>query len=257
MKNYATDTIIKIKPDYQPETTFALNWFQLSNGDWTATDRGPDSDKYDVSIRIYGTEAIINNFINEVESNRHALSGANVLNLYDFNSQEHIFGADIDYSGVIDVTVFMEPRAQKTWKGFEQKLSLSIINPTFIGGNGFLPPLRFLDTQYEADAERTINKYDSYNRSFSYEEHNADIGLFSGIFTFEDHEMIGLRRYLAKQRTNTISIPNIIGVNNPFGRRTTSYPLSVKIIEFQDLGMYNLKDGLSRWKAKLSMAEVV
>ena len=249
-------TTYKIKPDFRPATKLALNWIQLSNSNWVSTDRGVSQDTYDTEIRLYGRESDVNDLINDIEANR--VSGSNVLTLTDFNSQEHIFGADLDYTVPITATAFMNMRAQKTWKGFEITLKLSCLSPSFTGGSGSLPILRFLDVGYDADAEYTIQKFDSYDRSFTYNDPESDIGLFAGTFTFDDSEMIQLRRYLATNRGATFSITNIFGVTYPFGRRSGSYPFDAKIIDFEDMGMIsNFNVGKPRWHAKLTLAEVI
>ena len=248
----------KIKPEYTPETTLAVNWFQLSDGNWVSTDRGAQADQYDVSIRIYSTESVIDAFINQIEANRAAnLIGTNIITLSNFNDQEHIFGADLDYTGSISVTAVMESRAQSTWKGFEVSLRLSCLSPSFLGGSGSLPLLKYLDTGYGGESEYTIKKFDSYDRIFSYQDHVSDTGTFAGTFTFNTQDMIAIRRYLATQRGNTITVPGISGVLNPFGRRSSTYPLHVKITEFIDQGMVGMNMGKPTHKCRITMREVI
>lgn len=250
------DETVKIKPDFVPETKLALKWVQLSDGNWVCTDRGSAEDTYDTEIRIYGREDAVNNIINIVENARSTYD--NVLSLSGFNSQEHIFGADLNYANEIQATAFMQGRIQKTWKGFEVALKLSCLSPSFIGGNGSLPNLRHLEVGYEAESEYTIEKFDSYRRNFSYVDRSADAGKFTGSFYFTDQEMIQLRRYVAKQRGNTISIPNIFGVNYPFGRRSTVYPYYAKILEIVESGMVtDLLGDRPRWKTSITFAEVI
>jgi hypothetical protein len=246
-----TTFIAKIKDDFVPKTTYALQWLQMSNGMWYCVDRGADADVYDTEIRLYGTESVINNFINQVEANRTA--GSNVLELSNLNSQEHIFGADVNHSGTLNCTALLQRRIQGTWKGFGITLKLSLLSPSFISGAGSLPLFRFLDVGYDADSNYTINKFGSYNSVFSYQDHEADDGSFTGIFTFTDDEMIALRRYIATNRANPITMPTFSGVNYPFGRRTLGS--QANIIAFEDLGMLNLWIGVSRWAAKLTIAE--
>lgn len=241
----------KIKPDFQVKTTYALNWFPLSNGNMAASDLGAASDQYDCNIRLYKDENTLMSFANQIESNR--VAGSNTIQLSGFNTEEHVFGADIDYSGTLNATMDMDQRTQGTLKGFGQTLRLSLLSPSFVGGSGFLPKFRFLDIGYKADSSYTINKYDSIGRNFYYQEHKVDSGKFTGTYTFTNEEMIGLRRYIATQRAAAISMPTIIGVTHPFGRRTNS--TYVKITEFEDQGMYGLDKGMPRWRAKITMAE--
>lgn len=249
----------KIKPDYQPDTSYSFMsyWNQLSNGNWTTVDRGASCDAYEVDIRLYGTETgtnntqSMNNFVAQLEANR--VAGSNIVQLSGFNSQEHVFGADCDYSGTINATAIIPNRNQNTLRGFGQALRLVALQPTFVGGVGFLPALRFVKVGYSGDASRTINKLFSYNRTAFYQEHASDIGVWSGTFTFDDIEMIALRRFIATQRVATISLTPISGVNFPFGRRSTTYPYNVKIVGFQDLGMSDTRN----WDVTLAFAEQV
>lgn len=245
---------IKIKNDFVPDTKLSLTWFQLSSGEFVATDRGSDADTYDCDIRLYKDETTINTFIDFIEANRTTATNPNVLTLSGFNSAEHIFGADVDHSGSITATAFMDRRRQGTWKGFEQTLRLSCVSPAFVGGtpNSF-PLLQKADVGYDADSDRTINKFDSYNRTFSYQEHSADSGLYSGVYSFTDEEMIKMRRLVATKRATAVAMPTIIGVAHPFGRRSNS--TSVKIIEFEDMGMISVVNGVPRWKAKITLCE--
>ncbi len=241
---------VKIKPDFLPRTTYAMKWTQMSNGMWFGVDRGLSADTYDAEIRLYGTEAVINDFINLIEFNRGVGS---VFQLSDFNSQEHIFGADVDYTNPLDCTAYMQRRTQGTWKGFGLTLGLSLLSPSFAGGTGSLPPFRFLDVGYDADSNYTINKFDSYNRTFSFQDHVADDGSFTGVFSFSDAEMIALRRFIANNRASAFPMPTFNGVAYPFGRRAPgSY---ANLIYFEDLGMLNLNVGISRWKAKITITE--
>jgi len=241
----------KIKPDYTPKTTFALQWEQMSNGKWYCIDRGATADIYDTDIRLYGIESVINNFINQIEANR--VSGSNIITISDLNTQEHIFGADITYSGSLNCIASVQRRTQGTWKGFGVALRLSLLSPSFIAGTGLLPIFQFLDIGYDGDSNYTINKFDSYARVFSYQDHAADDGSFTGVFTFSDYEMAGLRRYIATNRGNTIPMPTFAGVAYPFGRRTpSSY---ANITYFEDMGMLNMNVGVSRWAAKITIVE--
>ena len=244
----------KIKPDFIPQTTFALAWFQTSSGQWYATDRLAAADQYDAAIRLYGFETIVNNFINQIEANR--VANSNVVTLTNFNAQEHIFGADIDYSKPLHTTVFMDRRKQNTWKGYSETLKLSLLPSfSFVGGNGSLPPLRFLDIGYDGDADYTIEKQDSYNRTFYYHDPKSDSGSFTGVFTFTDQEMTALRRFIVTNRGAAFTAPTFIGVAYPFGRRTGLGTSTVKLTNFEDKGMVNMYSNATRWAAKLTFVE--
>lgn len=243
----------KIKPDFVPKLTLALQWFQTSSGEWQATDRTASADQYDAAIRLYGIESIINNFINQIEANR--VANSNVITLTGFNAQEHIFGAEIDYSKPLHATVFMDRRKQNTWKGYSETLKLSLLPSfSFVGGSGSLPRLRFMDVGYDGDSEYTIHKQDSYNRTYYHHDDHADSGSFTGAFIFTDQEMIALRRYIATNRATAFSAPTFIGVAYPFGRRSVSS--QVKLTSFEDRGMVSMFSDVTRWAAKLTFVEV-
>lgn len=245
---------VKIKPDFQPKTILALTWAQASDGNWYATDRGSSADQYECSCRLYGIESNMMIFVDWIQANRYA-DAPNVVTLYTFNSQEYIFGTDIDYSGSITATILPDRMAQNTWRGFEQPFTVKCISPTFRGGSGALSTLRYLDIGFDGDAERKINKFDTSNRTFFYQEHDSDYGEFTGVYTFTEQEMIQARRFIATKRGTAFTIPSIIGVSNIFGYRAAS--ATVKCTLFEDLGMYSVLEGVPRWKAKIKLVEVI
>jgi hypothetical protein len=240
----------KIGPDYVPATVYALQWLQGSNGSWFCVDRGATADIYGVEISLYKDEATINNFIAQVEANREA--GSNVIQLSGFNSQEHIFGADVDYSGAINATAVMDRRTQGSWKGFGVTLKLSALSPGFVG-TASLPFLRFLDVGYDADANYTVNKLQAYGTNFYFQDHAADDGSFSGVYTFTDSEMATLRRFVATNRGTAFATPAIIGVAKPWGRMAATS--TVKMTYFEDQGMIGMLNGVPRWKAKITLSQ--
>jgi hypothetical protein len=73
---------MKVLPDFQPEFNLALNWSQLSNGNWYAIDRTSISDVYATTVNLYGhendtlTAKGINEIIAAIEDNR--TQGSNV-----------------------------------------------------------------------------------------------------------------------------------------------------------------------------------
>jgi|GEM_PF-2773672 hypothetical protein len=246
----------KIQPNYVPATVYALQWIQGANGTWYCVDRGSAADVYDVEISLYKDETTINNFINQIQANRESYpaTGANILQLSEFNVQECIFGADIDYSGTINATAFMERRIQGSWKGFGISLRLSALSPGFVGVTGVLPTLRFLDVGYDADANYTINKLAAYDTTEYYQDHAADDGSFTGVYTFDPNEMIALRRFVATNRGAAFTTPSIIGVAAPWGRMEATS--TVNMTYFEDMGMSNFVNGLPRWRAKITLSQV-
>jgi len=244
--------MVRIKPNFKVDTRLALNWIQASNGQYKATDRGYTSDIYEAEFTIRAKEEEVNNFIDAVHDNREAET--NYFQLSGFESTEHIFGEDVDYSSPIDVTVLeVSGVKQPFWKTREIKVKTRALSPNFTGSPS-LPSLNCLGIGYETKTDRTITKYDSYYGDFSYLDRESDVGVFVGTFMFTIDEMRAIRRYIATQRDATISIPSIGGVEYPFGPyRPNTYPISVKIIDWEDLGMWGVHD----WRIKLTMAEVI
>lgn len=239
----------KLKPDFKPITELALEWKKTANGVYTAVDRGASADTYSAEVRLYGTEAVIDTFIEEIEANRDA--GNNTINLTQFNATEHIFGANVNHSIAIIATVLtISKKAQGSWKGFSIIVTLRATSVSFTGASASLP-LSNLDIGFEADSTITINKVDSYDSTFTYQEHDSDIGIFTGSFVLEDSDMAEFRNILRITRNDTIRITAIVGVSSLFGKRRGDYPHDVNIIEWEDLGMIDV----GRWRIKIVFAE--
>lgn len=230
----------------KPKTSIALQWIELTNGNWISVDRGASQDIYQSEISLYGTETEINNIIDQIEANR--VGGDNYFTLSSFNEvDDQIFGADIDYSSSLDVTVIdWKKRKQKQFKSFTLNITLQLVeNPYPYDGTPSLPTLRPL-IGYTGDSTYTINKIDSYDNTFEYIDHESDTGFFEGVFILTQAEMKAMRRYLLSTiRGSAMSISAIQGVTYPFGTKRGGYPISVKVIDFEDtlinINFWNLK----------------
>ena len=242
----------KIKPDFKPKTTLAIKWFQTSDGNWRGTDRGSSSDLYQAEIRLYNHKSEIDAFEEQIELNRS--SSSNVVTMSDFSATEHIFGEDVNHFSPISVTILEIDRVkQKTWKGYGLDLTVQCPSPTFTGSTS-LPTFKCLSVGYGAGSKRTISKLDSYEGDFEYIDHNFEAGIFEGTLIFSIDGMRSFRNYVRTNRTNDFIIPDIYGVESPFGViRGTSYPITAKLIEWEDLGMY----GVNKWRVKVKFAEVI
>ena len=247
-----TTFLCHIKPEFKPKTTLALKWVQASNGVWSTVDRGVTSDIYESEIRIYSKEETINTMINAIYANR--IYDTNYFTMSGFLSTEHIFGEDIDYSGNIQVTIVaIEGPVQKTWLGYEATLTVRALSPTFTYAST-LPTLQYLDYGYKGTIEDlTINKYDSYYGNFTYLDHTTDIGIWTGTLLFTSENMGKMRRYITTQRGSTVTINSINGVDYPFGPTRPTFPITCKILKWDDLGMVNPNN----WKMSVTLAEVV
>lgn len=238
--------------DFEPSTEYSLEWSKTSSGNWQASDRGSTYDVYDSKIKVSGHEYYINQVLSAIEANRQQ---TNVLTLTCFNNVDDlIFGADVDYSSGLSVTVTkLGERKQKSWHVFSLSITLRVLSPSFTGSST-LPALRYLSRNYVGDSTFTVVKKDYYDGSMVYFDENKDDGEFSGEFIFTLADMRSMRRYVATQRGATVSIPNIYGVLFPFSSRGTStYPVSCKILSFEDKGM----SGKGYCVAKIKMAQVV
>lgn len=248
----STDYNVNILPDFRPETRLAIKWHQASDGNYFAIDRTAAEDKYLSTIRVYGTKAVIDALIDEIQANR--ATDSHVIALSGFNATEQLFGMDIDYTGSINSTVLeIQPISQNTLRGFSVSMTLSALSPSFTGSPS-LPTFKRLDVGFKSDSSWTFIKHKSYENNFTYQDKLADAGEFEGTFLFDDDEMKALRRYIATQRGASISISDVSGVDELFAsRRGGTYPYSVKVIDWQDLGRYTV----NRWKMRIKFAEVI
>lgn len=247
----------KVKPDFKPLTSLALQWTQLSSGNYVSTDRLAAADIYEAQARIYGREATIDNFITEIEANRAA--GSNVITLSDFSGAisgwptRSIFGANVNHSGSISATVVKNDRkAQRTWKGFGLGLRLRALSPAFVSDTGSLP-LTNLEVGFDADSDVSVRKVDSYSGAFTYLDRDADIGFFAGTFILTDEDMRIFRNLLRTTRGGNFTITSIGGVASMFGPRRGGYPHDVKAVDWEDLGARDA----DRWRMRVNFAENV
>lgn len=247
---------IKILPSFRPRTKLGLKWVELADGNYGAVDRGSACDIYESDVTIYGVESVIQNFFTAVQLNR--ADGTHVFALSQFNDGEKIFGADIDYSGTIEATIIkMNRKSQKTWKGFSLSFTLRAKAVSFTG-TASLPTLKPL-IGYDGDSSFTVDKRDSYFGDLFFSDLDKDSGTFSAVYNFTNDDMMAIRRYIATQRAATISISALAGVTKPFGNRVASFPLSVKIINWDDLGMiaWGISSDVRCWALQMTLAEVV
>ena len=235
---------------FKPKTVPAIKWTQLANGNWRGIDRGYQQDKYYSEVYFYGNEAEINNIITQIEINRQ---GSSLLYIDEFNSiDDQLFGADIDYSGGLDVTIVKwEKRKQKSFKVFELKVTFLLVESTipFTGtpSNITLKPIE----GYIGTSDYTINKLQSYTNNVSYIDHNSDSGIFEGTFQIQHSDMNKFRRYLLSTiRAGTLTISDFAGVSYPFGPKRGSYPINTKVLKFIDQLL-----NVNYWQLKLTLAE--
>lgn len=237
----------------KPVTQVALDWKQTADDNWVAVDRGASNDIYQSEIVFYGTELEVTDIIDSFESNR--IGGTHYFTLSQFNGvDDQIFGADIDYSSSIDVTIVKwGKRKQKQFKSWTWTCTMQMIEDPYVySGSPSLPTLKPL-IGYRGDATWTILKTDTYDNTFTYIDYDKDTGIFEGIFVMDNTDMKAFRRYLLSTiRGNNITISSIAGVSDPFGTRQSTYPITAKVLDFSD-EMLNI----NFWKVKVKLAEVI
>lgn len=239
---------VQIKEDFRPITIFSLKWKQTADGNFFPVDRGSDNDVYEAQVNFYGTETEMNDIIEAIWDNRTADS--HIVDLSQFNSTEHIFGANVDYtqSPFYATVLNVSRKRQGTWKGFGLSARFRALSPTFAGTASL--PVSNLEIGFDGDTDRTINKIDTYTGGFVYIDHEKDTGLFKGTFIFSDADMIKARNYIRTQRGGSFSPSSIGGVTELFGPRRSAYP-DVRIIDWEDLGMQTI----NWWRLNLTFAE--
>jgi hypothetical protein len=248
--NIVTFTLLRFRS--KPKTTIALKWQQVANGNWVSVDRGASVDIYQSEITTYGTETEINNIINQFEANRQG--GTNYFTIDQFNGvDDQLFGADIDYSSTLNVTVVkFKKRRQKNFKVFKFDFTLQLTSTYSYSGTPSLPSLK-VQIGYTGSSNWDIDKQDSYSNSFTYIDHNADIGILQGTLLMTQTEMKAFKRYIMSTiRGGNMVISSIGGVTYPFGPKRGTYPITVKVLDIQE-ELINI----NRWSVKFKFAEVV
>lgn len=247
----STALTVKIKPDFKVDTRLALKWTQCASGKWVASDRGATSDVYRTVLQTYGYEKYINDIIQAIYNNRVATSGTpNVLTLSLFTDNEKIFGEDVDHSTTIQATVTnFGVRKQTSLRAFELELELQAIAPTFTGSAADTITFQNFTETYQADVEPSINKYDTYNGTFSYLDHRSDSGVFEGTAILTNAQAIVFRRTLATQRDAPITT-TLTGIDNVFGpTKTGTWPKNLVYLEVKDAGNFGLNRKKFQFKA--------
>ena len=255
----------KIKWNFKPETKHAIEWFQIEDGNYRGIDRTAEEDVYESDIIIYGTESVINTFIDNIELNR---VDDNIIYLYGLTTGEYIFGANVAPTSMsvpvagtqtaYKCTLKMSGRYQGTLKGFGVSLTVRNLSPSFTGSASL--PLLKAKVGYTGESDYTIGKQFTYDGTAKYTDNSYDAGIFEGTFTLSNADMASMRQYIRSNRASTISLVStassgLVGVAKPFGRRSGSYPYNVKILDFEDLGPYDT--ACKNWNIRIKFAEVI
>ena len=226
---------------YQPITTPAVSWRQVTNGNWISDDRGFAEDIYRAGISFKGTAAQLATLETVLNSNRETFD-------ITCGVGEEIFGADIDYSGTLSVSVVQYGTIQSVNFGvFTMPLMLRLISPTFTGTAS--PASLIVPHQYEPNSAFTIQKNFSLDGTAYYAYTATDPGLFRATFRQTSADMKAIRRWLSTTaRGSAVSFP--LSVAKPFGQRSGDGPFTCFVIDWRDLGRKNYGD----WELDITFA---
>jgi len=215
---------------YKPVTKPAIQWIRCTDGNYYATDRGTDEDVFESNIVFKGPESEMITLAGILDAKRTVFA-------VNCGTGEEIFGADIDYSDTLVVTVVKYGKMKRASFGqYAMPITLRLRNPSFTG-SASLADLRLSQWDYEGDSTYDMTKIFSYNDSARYLRSWVDVGLFRATFKQTFDEMKAIRRYLlTTARTAAVSFPTQCGIPYPFGYRMGSGPFTCKIIKWDDLG---------------------
>lgn len=250
-----TPYLVRVKPDFKIDTKLALTWVQSSNGQWSAVDRGIASDVYKTTVTLTAKQPEIEQFINAVEANR--LNGANYFSLSGFESTEHIFGEEIDYTSPLNVTVLsIKELKQKSWKVWSIAVVMQLLSPiAFASTTPSFVPLLNVDVNIKKTNDYTVNKIESYQGSYTYLDHSSDSGIIEIDCLLSLSDTVKIKRFNEINRSDSIALTqaHMPGISYPFGTTRPTWPLSVKMLDLEDNGWF----GITHRMITLRLAEVI
>lgn len=252
-----TEFNLQIHRDFTINTTLSLRFFDLWNGGMGCVDRTADEDTYESVINVMGTKEQIITLLQKFESNRTVIGSnqRNILTLSSFNSGEYIFGADIDYTVPIVCMPFIERRAQRIISTNQVEIRLVAQNLSFVTPqSSSFPDLHFVSIGYDGDTDKSVNKLLSLNNSFLVKEHSSDRGTWSGTVQLNHKSMVQLRSFARTNRGSSFNIPQISGVDRPFGTRNST-GTKVKLIEIGNDQVIGYNCGEPVWMCDITLAE--
>lgn len=250
---FGSSTVYVIQ-DYIPRTSPAIHWVKTSDGNFSAEDRGVSEDVFeaDIVFNLKESELIT------LESELGTVGGGNEAAREQLNitlsEGEEIFGADIDISGTLAVSVVDYGEiARNSFQSFSMPLRLRLITPSYTG-SASIANLRIADNRYAANSAFDLRKLFAIDGSLSVLDGETDPGIFKAVFRQTQTEMKAIRRYLlTTARTASVSFPSSIGVSEPFGQRMGAGPFTCKVISWRDLGRKNFID----WELEIVFARVI
>jgi len=195
-----------------------MKWFPMGDGSFDASDMGFQNDHIISKVKLYGKEDYINNIISELFSNQ---SDDGVLNLSSINTP--LFGNNIDYTQPItavlsDITI----KQQKSLRGFQLDIELILGEAVYKSYTLELPPLKSLEYSFKGDTDWTFvtnRTYSNLNNggSIDINRFEVDSGVFVGTFKFNYDDLGKLLSFNRIQRSTHFALPEISGVQYPFG----------------------------------------
>jgi hypothetical protein len=231
---------------YQPMTQWAVEYKPLANGYHAARDRGAAQDAYMGAVVFKGPQ-------DELETLEAVLDGNRETFAITCGAGEEIFGADVDYSGPLTVTVDDYGNCERvSFAQFGMPLRLRLLAPTFLG-TASLSALRLSSWRYGASSSFDITRKYSYSGAVSHLDHRTDAGVFIGEFTQTTAEMKAIRRaLLSTVRGTSIQFPNFGGIEYPFGTRMSDRRFQkCHVLEWEDLGRENFTD----WRLRIAFSQ--
>lgn len=245
----------KILPGFKPKTELSLQWIQTDDGNWHATDRTSSNDLYQSQITVHGYRTDVDQFLEEIYANR--AYGTHQFTMSGFDSNEHIFGENIDHTSVTATVIGTPKIQQQDLHYYQLNVDVQLVGEASVaaGVSATLPDFQYLEKGYNANTdEYTVTKLRKYDSSMTYIEKGSDVGLFVGEFNFSFDEWANLREYYRVYRGSNVSISDIAGLSELFGpNRAGSYPYTVKILNLQEKRMF----GIDRWIGTVTLAEVI
>jgi hypothetical protein len=221
-----------------PKMNLALEWFELSNGNYNVVDRGREEDYYETEITTHGTEYYINDLCVALQDN--FLNRNSIIYMSGLASNEHIFGENINHTIISGVITNWEAREATSWRGFKLTISLRVLSPTFIGISRF-PNLSTACVQhgYKGDSIVNFKINDTYNGEVILNYLNTKTNIFEFDLNLTLNELKDLRQWIRSNRAESFLINSINGITYPFGP-TLEYPHICKLIGFKEKEFFGI-----------------
>ncbi len=229
---------------YVPITKPAIVWHRAGNGNWKASDRGEASDTFEAEVNFRGTAAEMEDFEEAIFNFRNTVTAT-------FITGEEIFGADVDHTGSLTVSI-IDPGQQEQagLDVYQRRITLRLAQAPAFTGSASLATLRLASFQSNQFTGVDAIKDFAWDKTPFFHDHHTDPGEFEADFIQTHAEATAIRRYLLTTgRSSAVAFPSI-GIDYPFGMAAGVGPFNCKIIEWRDMGRNNLID----WGFHLKLA---